>query len=131
MSFIHGALIVCGSGPGVARGIATLFAERGFQKIILMSRNAERLSEDAQHVCSGSATVAVYEVPVDFGDKEQVHEGLRRVELALGETPLDCVLYNAAKTAKSAILEYPADDFRADLQVGVMCCFHHVMRMYS
>lgn len=126
MSFNHGALVICGSGPGVARSIATLFAERGFQKVVLMSRNAERLSKDAQLVRAKSAAVTVYEVPADFGDQDQVREGLRRTELALGETPLDCVLYNAAKTAKSAILEYSSDAFRTDLQVCVTCCFHHI-----
>jgi NAD(P)-dependent dehydrogenase (short-subunit alcohol dehydrogenase family) len=117
MAVTHGALVVCGSGPGVARGIATLFAERGFEKVILLSRSAERLSKEAENVRSKSATTKVYEITADFGNAEQVKAGLARVEVALGETPLDCVLYNAARTGRSDILDFSPEDFQSDLQV--------------
>lgn len=59
------ALLIFGSGPGIGRNVAMLFAERGFRKVVLMSRNKERLAQDADLVRSASADVDVHEITVD------------------------------------------------------------------
>lgn len=117
MTPTHGALIVFGSGPGVGQGVATLFAERGFETIILMSRNATRLAKDAEAVRSARAGTRVHEIPTDLGNMEHVQESLRRVEECLNGTPLECVLFNAARTGKSEFFEFSAGDLESDLKV--------------
>lgn len=117
MSSSHGALIVFGSGPGVGVGVATLFAERGFEKIILLSRNATRLADDAEKIRSARAGTTVHEVSADLGDAEQVQKGLKKVEDCLDGTPLECVLFNAARLGQSKLFEFSPANLGSDLQV--------------
>nr|POE49264.1 3-ketodihydrosphingosine reductase [Quercus suber] len=115
----HGALVVFGSGPGVGLGIATLFAERGFAKVILMSRNAERLAQDAAFVRhAANDKTKVLEIPVDAADLAHVTRSLQQVDESLQDTPLECVLFNAARTGKSEFFEFPIESFEHDLKVG-------------
>lgn len=120
MSSIHGALIVFGSGPGVGVGVATLFAERGFEKIILLSRNATRLADDAGKVRSARTGISVYEIPADLADTKQVQESFKKVEECLDGTPLECVLFNAARLGKSEFFEFSPANLQSDLQVCVL-----------
>lgn len=46
----HGTLLVLGSGPGIGVHVAQLFAERGFQQVILASRDAARLKKEVEDV---------------------------------------------------------------------------------
>ena len=117
MSSTHGALVVFGSGPGVGRNVAALFAERGFEKVILMSRNASRLAEDADFVRSACAETSVHQIPVDLADADEVQESLERVDECLKGTSLECVLYNAARLGKSQFFEFPATHLENDLRV--------------
>ncbi|KAF7191010.1 putative oxidoreductase [Pseudocercospora fuligena] len=116
----HGALVVFGSGPGVGRNVAALFAEKGFKQVVLISRNAERLSQDADMVRSASPKAAVYTVPVDLGDTEAVQKGLERVEECIGETTLEFVLFNAARTGKSEFFDFSAGQLQSDFQIAVI-----------
>lgn len=118
MSTAYGALVVFGSGPGVGRNVAALFAERGFEKIILISRDATRLSHDAAFVRSAARGVGIHEIPTDLGDMDQVQRSLRRVETSLQDTPLHCVLFNAARTGKSEFFTFAPENLNNDLQVG-------------
>ena len=121
MSFTHGALVVFGSGPGVGRNVAALFAERGFEKIILMSRDANRLSQDADFVRSSSAGANVLEIPVDLGKSDEVHRSLEKVDESLKGTSLECVLFNAARLGKSPFFEFSAESLENDLRVRQGC----------
>jgi short-subunit dehydrogenase len=117
MSSTHGALVVFGSGPGVGRTVAALFAERGFEKVILMSRDATRLAQDADFVRSARADTSVHEIPVDLGNMEHVQESLKRVDNILKDTSLECVLFNAARTGKSEFFDFSPATFENDLKV--------------
>lgn len=117
MSSAHGAIIVFGSGPGVGRNVAAHFAERGFEKVILMSRNSTRLAQDADVVRSARNGTSVYEIPVDAGNIEHVRQSLARAEESLKGTPLECVLFNAARTGKSEFFEFSAESLENDLKV--------------
>lgn len=121
MSSTHGAIIVFGSGPGVGRNVAALFAERGFKKVILTSRDANRLSQDADFVRSASAGVSVDVVPFDLGKADEVQAGLKKVEESLKGTSLECVLFNAARLGPSKFFDFPAEDLENDLRVCRGC----------
>nr|POF08144.1 putative oxidoreductase [Quercus suber] len=127
MTCPHGALVVFGSGPGVGVGTATLFAERGFAKVVLMSRNAKRLAQDAIAVRAAAAAAhiatEVYEIPVDAADLAQVDASLRQVDESLGGTPLHCVLFNAARTGKSKFFDFSPESLENDLKIAVVSLY--------
>lgn len=117
MSEINGALIVFGSGPGVGRNVAAVFAEHSISTVVLISRNATRLADDAQFVRSANRATRVEHVVADLGDAERVPQLCKEVERLLGDTPLLCVLFNAARLGKSELLQFTPEEFRNDVQV--------------
>lgn len=114
----HGALVVFGSGPGVGRAVAALFAERGFAHVILLSRNAERLAQDVNVVLKAGPDTSVHQIPTDLADTEQVQKGLEKAKQALNGARLDCVLFNAARTGQSKFLDFPPESLETDLRVS-------------
>jgi short-subunit dehydrogenase len=117
MSFAHGALVVFGSGPGVGRNVAALFAERGFEKVVLISRDANRLAQDADFVRSACAEASVHQIPVDLEDTDEVPKSLERVDDCIKGTSLECILFNAARLGKSEFFEFSAARLENDLKV--------------
>jgi NAD(P)-dependent dehydrogenase (short-subunit alcohol dehydrogenase family) len=117
MSSTHNALIVFGSGPGIGRNVAALFAERGFGKVLLMSRNKERLAQDADLVRSASTGVDVQEITVDAADSDSVRQALEKADEALGETPLEFVLFNATRLGPSKLFDFSDEELETDLKV--------------
>lgn len=114
----HGALVVFGSGPGIGRNVGALFAERGFKKVYLLSRDTKRLQEDASFVRSAHADVHVEAIEVDLADANSVQKALQKLDEGLGAVPLEAVLYNAARLHKSKLFEFTPEDFDWDLKVS-------------
>lgn len=117
----HGALVVIGSGPGIGVTTATHFASKGFKHIVLLSRNTERLSEDAAAVTKVASDTKVETITIDLADTEsRVKETLAKVDAKLKEwnTELEVVLFNAARVGMSKPLEWTADELANDLKVG-------------
>jgi NAD(P)-dependent dehydrogenase (short-subunit alcohol dehydrogenase family) len=117
MPSTHNALLVFGSGPGIGRNVAKLFAERGFRKVLLMSRNEQRLAQDADFVRSVGSGVDVREITVDAADTDSVRQALEKANEALGETPLEVVLFNTARLGPSKFFDFSVEEFEADLRV--------------
>lgn len=116
----HGAMIVIGSGPGVGSTTAATFAAKGFKHIILLSRNADRLKQDAQEVKAASNAAQVETVPVDLGaDESQIKASFAKVDGLLKSwgVPLEVVLFNAIRVGQSKVLEFSSADFEKDLKV--------------
>lgn len=118
MTSQHNALVVFGSGPGIGRNVAALFAERGFSKVVLLSRDGNRLKEDANFVKSARAGVSVSTITIDLADTENVRTALGTVDKELEGTSLEAVLFNAARVGQSTILEFPAESVETDLRVS-------------
>lgn len=137
----HGALVVFGSGPGIGRNIAALFAEKGFSKIYLLSRNQERLQEDIDfvknHAASASASASASSTPkvdgkadaettttsckaiaVDLEDPGKVRAALAELDGRLHGKSLECVVFNAARVGGSKLMEWSAVNYEADLRVS-------------
>ena len=114
----HGALVVVGSGPGIGSHVAALFASQGFHKVVLMSRNGERLKEDADFVKSKAKGVDVDIVTIDLADSDEVAKALSEVDKCLADSPLECLLFNAARIGPSKMLEWTAKELRNDLEVS-------------
>jgi NAD(P)-dependent dehydrogenase (short-subunit alcohol dehydrogenase family) len=115
----HGALIIFGSGPGIGVHVASRFARGGFQKVILLSRNATRLSDDAFMVWSIAPEVEVSTVCVDLTSAVDLQDAFGRIKDVLGETPVECVYYNAARVEPTSLLHESAEDLRLNLEVGL------------
>ena len=93
-----------GLSSGVGRSVATLFAERGFSRIILTFRDADCLAQDALAVRSARLEATVVESLVDFDNVWHVQESLRKVNQGLGEALLRCrrcVLFTGTRTGNS------------------------------
>jgi NAD(P)-dependent dehydrogenase (short-subunit alcohol dehydrogenase family) len=116
-------IVVLGSGPGIGVGVASHFASKTFDRVALISRNAERLAEDAKTVREQAGkeagrrelTVKVY--AVDVADVLALEKTLRQVVHDLG--PPEVVVYNAARLRKSKFGEEAARGLTEDFQVGV------------
>lgn len=113
----HGALVIFGSGPGIGVHVASRFAREGFAKVILLSRNADRLRSDAFIVYSNAPQVEVSTVAGDLASPTDVQRALQRIADVLGDTPLECIHYNAAKASRSILLEESSADLRVNLEV--------------
>lgn len=113
----HGALIVVGSGPGIGRHVAITFAQNGFRKIILMSRNKDRLSQDTAAVLDACPGVEVQEIIIDAADSKTVDSALCQADQNLGDTELECVLYNSARPGTSQFFDFEVENFETDLRV--------------
>lgn len=116
MTSKHGALMIVGSGPGIGRNCGALFAERGFEKVILMSRNESRLREDAAFVSTAAPNAKVEIVRIDLAHTVSVENALNEVEKKL-DVPLECLLFNAARLGASPLLEFEAGNLESDLKV--------------
>ncbi|PVH78868.1 NAD(P)-binding protein [Cadophora sp. DSE1049] len=123
MSAEHGALVLLGSGPGIGRDVATVFVERGFKKTILLSRNPDRLPEDAKAVRSARDGTQVHEITVDFANAEQVDRALEKVTSALEGERLECVVFNAARPGPSKFFEWTPESLQSDLQICVVSLY--------
>lgn len=113
----HGALVIFGSGPGIGVHVASRFARGGLEKVILLSRDAARLRNDAFIVYSNAPQVEVSTVAADLASQTEVQRALRKIGDILGDTPIECIHYNAAKASRTFLLEESAADLRTNLEV--------------
>lgn len=119
------ALVVFGSGPGIGRNVAAVFGEHGFDRIILLSRDKERLSEDVTFVREAAPSASVDGLPTDLADLEGVRTTLTNLGTLLTGCALECVLYNAARVGRSKLFSFESEDLERDFRVG--CSFYRSM----
>lgn len=116
--------VLIGSGPGIGRSTAALFAEKKFDTIVLISRNAERLEEDKRAVVEqaqkAGRKVEVKTFAVDIVDSKALEKTLNEVG-RLGE--LEVLLFNAARVEPTELLKTPAEVIMKDFQVRVTFSF--------
>ncbi|KAB2575924.1 hypothetical protein DBV05_g5380 [Lasiodiplodia theobromae] len=117
----HGALVIFGSGPGIGRHIASLFASRGFHDVVLLSRNPVRLEEDAAEVKSAAPRAFVSTVATDLSNGESLTEALAQVDGKLREhgVMVETVLFNAARVGESDVLTFSAEELERDFKLAV------------
>jgi len=109
-------LVVVGSGPGIGVATASLFASKGFN-IALISRNAERLKEDASKVQeAGGPAVRVETFAVDIGDSQRFQQTLHQIHKSMGSP--EVVLWNAARIAMATIGEEDPELLLSDFKVS-------------
>lgn len=112
-------LLLIGSGPGIGLTTATLFAQKKFSKVALISRNQERLTKDKESLLSSlpegkNADVKTW--AVDIVDAEKYKKVLKEVE-EWSVDGVDCVIFNAARIVPSPLLEFPAEEIVNDFML--------------
>jgi NAD(P)-dependent dehydrogenase (short-subunit alcohol dehydrogenase family) len=113
-------IIILGSGPGIGVGVASYFASKGFNRVALLSRNAERLQVDAESVHStvkeaGAPEVTLKTYPVDLADSPALAKVLETVEKELGVP--EVVVYNASLVSGSRFFQIGEEDVEKGLKV--------------
>lgn len=99
------------------QAFAAHFASQGFSKAILLSRDASRLSSDAETVRAAAPGAEVDIVTVDLADTASVPKALEEVDRKLKGTPLEVVLFNAARVGVSNLIEWSVGELESDLKV--------------
>lgn len=111
-------LLVIGSGPGNGVSAASLFAQKKFDKIALISRDPSRLAQDKATVLEAAKQANrefdVQTWAVDITDTTAFKAILRETEKFATFT---CVLFNAARVAPSELLEFPEEEIIRDFMV--------------
>lgn len=129
----HGALLVIGSGPGIGVSTASVFAEKGFKHVVLLSRNTDRLAQDSAAVASAGAQVETLQIDLS-ADEKSIKSVLARIDGVLSNwgTRLEVVLYNGARVGPSKLLEWERNSLEEDLRVSCVVPGRCLQRaMYS
>jgi len=112
--------VLIGSGPGIGSTTAALFAAKKFDKIVLISRNAERLGQERKTVIErakqAGRDVQVKTLAVDIADSKALQDALSEVR-KFGD--VEVLLFNAARVQPSPMLETSSDTIMADFKVSL------------
>ena len=112
--------VLIGSGPGIGSTTAALFAAKKFDKIVLISRNAERLDNEKKTVIEqakqAGRDVQVKTYAVDIADPKALHEALSEVQ-KFGQ--IEVLLFNAARVQPSPMFETSSETIMTDFKVSL------------
>lgn len=111
-------IVVIGSGPGIGRAIATLFASKRYGNVVLMARRASQLEEEKKSLMSAfGASVNIETFALDVVDSEALLQALAAAELRFGRP--ECIFYNAARVLPSQLFEHKVEDIEYDFKVRI------------
>lgn len=112
-------LLVVGSGPGIGSATACVFAQEGFEKVALISRNDERLKQDCHAVEEAARqkgkSISIGSWAVEITDTAAFQAALDKVA-SFGT--VECILFNAARVQPSDLLEESIDEVEYDFRVS-------------
>lgn len=116
MASANRTLVVIGSGPGIGRSVATIFALKRYSNVALIARRAEQLAleKSALEEAVGDK-VKVKTFVVDVVDTETLMKALLDAEAYFGKA--ECIFYNAARVLPSTLLEHDVKTIEYDFKV--------------
>jgi short-subunit dehydrogenase len=110
-------LIVFGAGPGIGNNVATQFASKGIEHIILLSRNTERLqNEDAPFVARSTSPVKVDTLRIDLADTNSIPDVLKQLDSMTEGEDVEVVFFNAARIKPSEVLGVSVEEIDEDFK---------------
>jgi len=127
-------IVVFGSGPGIGNNVAGTFAAKGFEHVILLARNTERLSDDASFVKSASANVKVDTIRLDLSDLSSIPAAIQQIDELAPE--VEVVFFNAAvvKFTENP-LGPPVEELETDFRVTNLALYvlaqHYIPRLQA
>ncbi|KAF2490448.1 NAD(P)-binding protein [Lophium mytilinum] len=116
-------VLVIGSGPGIGNHVGATFAAQGFNRVILLARNAERIKKDKKDVesKSGRSGISVETIQADISNKAALKDALNQVEKVGGN--IECVFFNAARILPAEILSEPVDTIEEDVNTTIIALY--------
>lgn len=111
-------IVVFGSGPGIGNHVASEFVSHGFNHVILLARNEQRLKdEDAAFVSKASSNVKVDTLALDLSDRSSISEILKKIDQLTQGEELEVVFFNAARIKPSGVLDVAVEEIEEDFKV--------------
>jgi len=110
--------IITGSGQGIGRSIAQIFAAEG-AKVVVATRTAANGQETVAEIVAAGNEAWLYQI--DIGDPEAVAALITATVARYGQ--LDIVVHNAAVFSQYTIEELPAERLEETLAVNLKACF--------
>ncbi|KAL5421259.1 hypothetical protein PMIN04_005736 [Paraphaeosphaeria minitans] len=110
-------IVTFGAGPGIGNHVSAEFASHGFNHVILLARNEQRLSnQDAPFVFKASPNVKLDTLPLDLSDTPSIPGVLKKIDdLTQGED-LEVVFFNAARIKPSGVLDVSIEEIEEDFK---------------
>lgn len=110
-------LVLFGSGSGIGVSVGANFAAHGFDHIILLARNKERLESDKKTVASKAKSEArVDTISVDLANQTSIKSALQQIDSLAAH--IDVVFFNAARVGPSPLLEFSVEGIESDFRVS-------------
>ena len=114
-------LVTFGAGPGIGNHVSAEFALHGFNHVILLSRNEQRLSaEDAPFVFKANSTVKVDTLRLDLSDLSSIPAVLNKIDDLIQGEDLEVVFFNAARIKPSGVLDVSIEEIDEDFKVRIL-----------
>ncbi|KAK0658490.1 hypothetical protein QBC41DRAFT_55667 [Cercophora samala] len=115
-------LLVLGSGPGIGRSVATLFASKRYNNVVLIARRAEQLEDEKKAVLKTvGSQINVRTYAADVTHTHSLLQALDDADAAFGKP--EVVFYNAARVLPSALLTHPVEDVEYDFKINVSALY--------
>lgn len=111
-----------GSGPGIGRAVASLFASKRYNNVALIARRSNQLELEKTALKEAVGTpVNVKTYALDVVDSEVFLKALQDVETDLGKP--ECIFYNAARVLPSQLLSHDVKDIEYDFKINVSALY--------
>ncbi|KAK4249187.1 hypothetical protein C7999DRAFT_39740 [Corynascus novoguineensis] len=114
-------LLVVGSGPGIGRAVASIFASKRYTNIVLLARRLESLKQEQAAIETVTSGVNVKTYAVDVTDSVAVGEALDDADAALGKP--ECIFYNAARVLPSSFFDHDVQDIEYDFKINTSALY--------
>ncbi|KAI4686427.1 uncharacterized protein J4E84_005706 [Alternaria hordeiaustralica] len=129
-------LIIFGAGPGIGNHVASEFASKGIEHVILLSRNTERLEkEDAPFVSKSNSSVRVDTLRIDLADTKAIPDVLKQLDSMTEGEDVEVVFFNAARVKPSDVLGVSVEEIEEDFKTTNLALYviaqHYIPRLQS
>jgi short-subunit dehydrogenase len=119
-------LILFGAGPGIGNHVASEFASKGIEHIVLLARNTDRLqNQDAPFVSRRNPDVKVSTLPVDLADIPSLPSVLKELDSLTQDEDVEVIFFNAARIKPGKVLGVSVQEMEEDFRV----CFVPTMSL--
>lgn len=108
-------LVIIGTGPGIGRSVACIFAAKRYLRVGLIARRPESLETEKLALEKAVKGVVVKTYVVDVADRDALTGAMDKVRGDLGQP--ECIFYNAARVTQTEALGCPLDEIEYDFKV--------------
>lgn len=119
-------MIIIGAGPGLSRGIAEKFGEKGY-RIGLISRHSEKLETQVAQLKKRGVTA--FYATADAHDKTQLTQAIKKLREKMGS--VNTLVYNAAILKRKNIMDEATEELLEDFKISVVNAQHSVKTVFE